>query len=446
MTCQWKRTLAVTAVLTVAGAAYATIAGAAHANDYGNFDGYTLRVKLIGGAQYELLYTLIPQWEEATGAKVDIISRKSHFELDREMKQDIASGVINYCVFSNHTSFAPQYTAMTASLNDHISQDILDDFVPLLIEHATVDGELLQMPRHSDISNLYYIKSLYEDAGNKERFKAEYGYDLAPPDTWVEAADQAKFFANPPSFYGTHFAGKDEAISGRFLEMLIAEGGKLLNDDWTPAFNGEKGVRALDWFVDLYKAGAVPAGTTNYVWDELGLGFAAGGVAYNLDWGGWAAYFNGPDSKIAGDVGVTRAPLGSAGIRTGWSASHTFSMTKSCDNTEAAVSFLRFLTSYESQMEEARRGLLPTRSRVWTDVVEFFKSEGNDYMVEVFSVWGRSMAESAVHVPRIPEWGEISNALWPNLQAAVLGDMSSQDALDKAAEEVREVMEDAGYL
>ncbi len=40
-----------------------------------NFQGKTLRVKLIGGAQYEPLYKEIVKWEAETGAKVDIISR-----------------------------------------------------------------------------------------------------------------------------------------------------------------------------------------------------------------------------------------------------------------------------------------------------------------------------------------------------------------------------------
>ncbi|HEX7909160.1 MAG TPA: sugar ABC transporter substrate-binding protein, partial [Paraburkholderia sp.] len=78
--------------------------GLAHAD--GEYKGYTLRVKLIGGVQYEALYTRIPLWEKQTGAKVEIVSRKSHFELDRELKQDIASGHVDYCVSSNHTNFS----------------------------------------------------------------------------------------------------------------------------------------------------------------------------------------------------------------------------------------------------------------------------------------------------------------------------------------------------
>ena len=96
----------------------------------GEFDGQTLRVKFIGGAQYEPLYALIPAWEEATGAKVEILSRKNHFELDREIKQDIASGLVDWCVGSNHTSFAPQYGDLYIDLNGLVSEDVLADFVP----------------------------------------------------------------------------------------------------------------------------------------------------------------------------------------------------------------------------------------------------------------------------------------------------------------------------
>ncbi|WP_299845088.1 sugar ABC transporter substrate-binding protein [uncultured Paracoccus sp.] len=431
--------------LAAALAASTLLAAPLQAQDYGTFDGYTLRVKLIGGAQYEPLYTLIPEWEKATGAKVEILSRKSHFELDREMKQDIAAGNIGYCVFSSHTNFAPQYNAMNQPLNDLIPAEVVAEFSPLVIQHATVDGQLMSLPRHSDVSNMYYVKSLYEDADNKAKFKERFGYDLTPPETWDQASDQAIFFANPPDRYGTHFAGKDEAITGRFYEMLVADGGKLLNDDFTAAFNSPEGVMALNWFVNLYREKAVPAGTTNYVWDDLGLGFAAGAVAYDLDWAGWAAFFNGKDSKVAGNVGVALAPKGAGGKRTGWSGSHSFSITQSCDNKEAAASLIMFLTSHDAQMMEARSGLLPTRTKVWDEVTAEFEAKGDTFMVEVFKVFGESMREHAFTPPLIPEWGEISNALWPQLQAAILGDKTAEEALNEAAEEVNQIMTDAGY-
>jgi multiple sugar transport system substrate-binding protein len=142
--------------------------------------------------------------------------------------------------------------------------------------------------------------------------------------------------------------------------MVVAEGGEYLDKDGKPAFNSEAGVRALDWFVNLYKAKAVPAGTTNYLWDDLGQGFASGTVALNLDWPGWAGFFNDPkSSKVAGNVGVKVQPKGSAGKRTGWSGHHGFSVTESCASKEAAASLVWFLTNEDSQKLEAAAGPLP---------------------------------------------------------------------------------------
>jgi len=419
---------------------------AAAQDDWGSFPGYTLRVKLIGGAQYEPLYATIAEWEAATGATVEILSRKNHFELDREIKQDIAAGTLDWCVGSNHTSFAPQYGSIYTDLNGLIAPEVLAEFTPLLLEHSTVDGRLVQLPRHSDVSNLYYQKSLYEDAERAAAFEAEYGYPLAPPETWDQVRDQAMFFAAPPDFYGFQYVGKDEAVTGRFYELLVANGGQFLDDEMRPAFNSEAGVAALQFFVDLYNAGAVPAGVPNYLWDDTGLGFASGTVALNLDWGGWAAFFNDPaNSQVAGNVGVVRAPAGSAGIHTGWSGSHSFSITETCDNKEAAASFVTFLTSFDRQMIEARMGILPTRTAVWDAALAEFEGAGNTFMVEVFSAFRTSMAEDAFTPPLVPEWIEISNVLWPELQAAIVGDKTAQEALDAAAAEADVIMQDAGY-
>ena len=272
---------------------------------WGDFSGITLDVKLIGGAPYDPLYeVMIPIWEAKTGGKVSILSKKSHFELDKEIKQDIAAGNISYCVVSNHTSFATQYGDIYRDLNGIVPGDFLAEFVPLVLDHSTVDGRLVQLPQHSDVSNLWYIKSIYEDADNKKRFKDKYGYDLAPPESLEQWKEQAIFWSDPPNFYGTQYVGKEEAITGRFYELVIAEVGALFDENWKPTFNDEAGQRALQWFVDLYNAQAVPAGVLNYLWDETGLGFASGTVALNLDWGGWGAYFNSEDSKIGGDVGL----------------------------------------------------------------------------------------------------------------------------------------------
>lgn len=423
----------------------AIAAGASAQELPGSFPGVTIEAKLIGGQQYEALYARIAEWEAATGAKVEVISKKNHFELDREIKSDIATGQLGWCVGSNHSSFAPQYPGIYTDLTPLLPQSEIDAFVPGNIASATLDGKLVMLPRAQfDVSAMYYQKSLFEDAGNKEKFKAEYGYDLAPPETWAQVTDQAKFFANPPDFFGTQYAGKDEAINGRFYEMLRAEGGEYLDAEGRPAFNSEAGVRALQWFVDLYQAKAVPAGVPNYLWDDLGQGFASGTVALNLDWPGWASFFNDPgSSKVAGNVGIVPPPKGSSGARTGWSGFHGFSVTEDCASKEAAASLVWFLTNEDSQIMESAAGPLPTRQAVWDHVVASAKDD--PYRSEVLKAF-MAASEGAYAVPQTASWIEISNAVYPKLQAAILGDMTAQEALDEAAAEATQILEDAGEL
>ncbi|TWF41191.1 ABC transporter substrate-binding protein [Neorhizobium alkalisoli] len=419
--------------------------GALAAELPGTFKGVTIDAKLIGGQQYEALYARIAEWEKATGAKVNILSKKNHFELDKEIKSDIATGNISWCVGSNHSSFAPQYPDIYTDLAVILPKTEIAAFVPSTIKAATLGGKLVMLPRAQfDVSALYYQKSLYQDDAKKKAFKEKYGYDLTPPDTWQQVADQAAFFSHPPDFYGTQFAGKEEAINGRFYEMLVAEGGEYLDKDGKPAFNSDAGVRALDWFVKLYKAKAVPAGTTNYLWDDLGQGFASGTIALNLDWPGWANFFNDPkSSKVAGNVGVKVQPAGSSGKRTGWSGFHGFSVTESCAHKDAAASLVWFLTNEDSQKLEAGAGPLPTRTAVWDwDIAQ---AATDPYKKEVLGAF-QAAATHAFAVPQTPSWIEISNAVYPELQAAILGDKSSKDALDTAAKKATQILEDAGAL
>lgn len=414
--------------------------------DYGSFPDYTLRVKLIGGTQYEKLYTRIPEWEALTGARVEIVSSKNHFDLDREIKQDIASGSITWCLGSNHTSFAPQYGDLYVDLRDYVPQAELDKYVPGTLASAMVDGRLVQLPRVTDVSNLYYRKSLYEDPDNQARWKEQYGTDLAPPATYEEFKQQVIFFADPPNLYGTAFAGKDEGLTGRFMEILRANGGDMFDENWRPIFNSEAGVAAVQWFKDIYDAKAVPAGTVNYTWDDIGQAMAAGQLAIDLDWPGFAGFYSDPNSsKIADDLGFATAPVGTANVRGGWTGSHSFSVTQQCDNKEAAVSLAVFLTNDESEMMEAQAGNLPTRTATFAAVKQWFVDNGKPLMAEMFTAWEASLADARTP-PLVAQWIEVSNVMWPAIQAAIVGEMTAQEALDKAAAEATIIMEDAGLL
>lgn len=46
-------------------------------SEFGDYSGITVNCKFIGGAMYEPLYERIPIWEEKTGAKVVILSKRT---------------------------------------------------------------------------------------------------------------------------------------------------------------------------------------------------------------------------------------------------------------------------------------------------------------------------------------------------------------------------------
>src|SRR5580698_5978682 len=140
------------------------LAGAAQADDYGKFPGYTLKVKLIGGNQYDPLYTRIPEWEKLTGAKVQVLSSKNGFDLDKELKADLAAGAINWCAGWDHTSFMAQYGDLYTNLYDIVPKPVQDSFLQRTLKSGEIDGKLMLLPWHTDVSDMYYQKSLYENA------------------------------------------------------------------------------------------------------------------------------------------------------------------------------------------------------------------------------------------------------------------------------------------
>jgi len=225
----------------------------------GRFDGVTIKACLIGGGDYEKIYEkFFPKFEELTGAKVEIVYKGNGFEIDKKMKLDFAAKAIDYDVCWNHTSFFSQYFDFVEPLEKYFTEEELKDFSPRIMQFAWKDGHLWFIPRHADISALYYRTDIFNDPEVRKKFREKYGYELRPPETWDEFKEIAIFLSNPPELYGTQFAGREEALTGRFWDILMAYGGKIIDENYKPAFNGPEGVKAATILRDLYQAGAMP--------------------------------------------------------------------------------------------------------------------------------------------------------------------------------------------
>ncbi len=429
----------------------------AHAQDkepqYAGVDkdltGVTLRMATIGGQPYEAMYDSIKVFEEKTNAKVEIVFLGDGFEIDRYLKTNYAAGTVDFDVAWNHTSFMAQYTDFVEPLNSYFTPEELAVFSPAIIQAATIDGNLQLIPRHADISSLHYRLDLFNDADLQAQFKAKYGYDLLPPTTLKQMYDMAEFFvASGKIRYGTQFAGKEEALNGRFYEMLLANGGNYFDDDLNPIFNSEAGKMTAQWMQDLYKNKLIPADTTNLLWPEVAQNFCNGDVALYLEWPGWYSFFQDKTKcpAIAGNFGLARGPVGAEGtIHTGWAGAHAFSVTKASQNKEAAVQLVKFLTSEAVAYDEAKLGLLPVRSDVWTRIIADANASAVPLDKERLELAQIQIAEDFRAVPSFKDWITFGNEWFPQLQSIILGDVSVDDGLAKATDSIKTLMADLGY-
>jgi len=318
----------------------------------------------------------------------------------------------------------------------------------MILNSGKKDGKLWIIPRHFDISCLHYRTDIFEDAEMRRKFKAETGMDLKVPVTWDEFKQTSLGLQKilPPGVYATEFAGKEEAHTGRFYEVLIAEGGQFFDSNWKPAFNGPAGVKAVTMFRDLYDAGAMPPGMTNFVWEDVAKNWVAGNIVMYTEWYGWYSYFQDPTaSKAAGKFDLVRQPRGDGGIYSGWAGQHAFSITGASQQKEAAAAFIKFITNADQQYREAKLGFLVTRQSVWDRIIKESKETGVDLDTKRLELAQFQAANDFKTPPLVAQWLPASDILYPVLQAIILGDKEPKAGLDEAASKVEEMMREAGY-
>ncbi|MCA9838728.1 MAG: extracellular solute-binding protein [Trueperaceae bacterium] len=416
-----------------------------------DLSGITIRMATIGGGQYEAMYDSIPVFEEATGAKVEIVALLDGFAIDQKLKVDFATNAVDYDVAWDHTSFVAQYTDFLLPLNDYFSEAELSAFSPAILDAATIDGNLYLIPRHADVSALHYRTDLYENADIAAAYQAETGAALEVPTTLSELDRQMRFFVtNGYSKQGYGMAGKEEALTGRFYELLFASGGALFDENYEPSFNNEVGVQVAELLRSWYEDGIIAADTTSLLWDGDAAAFCNGDVAAKLEWYGWYSYFQGAENcpAVAGKFGLARGFSGfdNSGARpTGWAGAHAFSIPAASQNPEAAAELIKFLTSERVAYEEAQLGFLPVRDDVWDRIITDAESSGvalDKVRLETARI---QISEDFKTPPLIAEWIPFSNIFYPQLQAIILGDKTAQQGLDDAAAETKTLMAEAGY-
>ncbi|MGH2405228.1 MAG: ABC transporter substrate-binding protein [bacterium] len=396
----------------------------------------SLRVLFVGGPMYDPLYATLPAFERETGWSVEVAGTPPHPALNARIDEEFGGGHADYDLISTHTKYAPAQRRWLSPLTEDLAQDELAAFDSRVLALARIDGVLYGLPRNLDVKLLYYRRDLFEDKTERARYRDHTGRELTPASTWEDLRAAAHHFARGPDLYGFAFPGRDSGLFGHFFELQAMAGGRLLTEKFEPAFEDAAGRWALELLTELYRGGAAPPETPQWHYDEVAACFRDGRAAMTTDWpGGFYTYTDPSLSRVSEVFDLALYPTGVAGRRV-YGASHTFAIPARVRDRHAAVDLLRFLTSEDNQLLEARQGSLPTRPTVLARVRS--EAPSGSRTVRRWELLEETVT-AALFPPVYPRWPAIEEALWKSVQGALVGRLTVEEGLAEAAQQIRRV-------
>jgi multiple sugar transport system substrate-binding protein len=167
-------------------------------------------------------------------------------------------------------------------------------------------------------------------------------------------------------------------------------------------------------------------------------------MVIDCDWFAAATYEQPDISQIAGDLQYAVTPPGPDGERVQDIWFWSLAINGASYKKDAAWLFIEWATS-EPVMRLATlqyNNWNPPRESVWND----------PEVVKITEQWGnyRQVVEESRAYAKVPHAvnplvGAVSDAWWGNVQDAILGTISVEDALNKANKEMYDIMEMGGY-
>jgi multiple sugar transport system substrate-binding protein len=217
-----------------------------------------------------------------------------------------------------------------------------------------------------------------------------------------------------------------EAVVCDYAQLLGAYGGSFLDASGKPAFNRGGGVQALEFMRNGLKQGLYNPASTTALEEDVRKTFSQGDAAIALNWTYMDAMANDPkQSKVAGHVKVARTPKGPTGNGPGCNGSEALAISAGSQHQDAAWEYVKFLTGQRIQNRFSKSSLPiwkssyddPAVVKALPDVVPVAKEQLGDMILR----------------PEVTNYNAASQQLQVEIQNALLGKKSSQQALDDAA-------------
>ena len=295
-----------------------------------------------------------------------------------------------------------------------------DDFVGPLRDIGEVGDKIYGVPYYNYALGLIVRQDIFDDKG------------VAVPTTLEDYVQTVKDLTTE-DFYGAAMQPqRGYKIFEEWKNWLYGAGGNLLDDQGNVIINNEAGVKALDMYIDTYNT-AAPPNSLNWGFDEALRAMAAGQAATMLSYNWMLPTLNNPDGPagdLAGKFQLYEVPGGKA-VLGAWH----WAIPKNSENQDAAWKFISWITSPAVDKERVIQGGAPIRTSVIKDPEVWEKGFGETYYTTVLGI-----LEDAEPLAGGDNAEEIIEVVGTELNAAVAGQKTSQQALDDAAKQVEEIL------
>ena len=302
----------------VAGAVSVAVSGPALGQK--QFEGVELKMLGIGDTSVTRLARIVGEFEELTGAKVQIDQFPYPGLIDK-IVIEASADTPSYQLMWGDSPWVGVLGESGAleDLTDLAIRDAeevnLDDIIPIQLQENTWQGRLLAFPAAGMIWHQNYRKDLFEHPDEQAAFKERYGYDLAPATNWEQYIDQAEFFtrkegdmlagqALQKDFYGNAqaFSRVAGAITHDFFPIICSFGGQYWDSETgLCAMDGEAALQAADVMKRL-----VPFNPPDYLglmWDIRTGYMERGETALSSYWSVRTVRLTNPEEALVADIG-----------------------------------------------------------------------------------------------------------------------------------------------
>ncbi|SMC47200.1 ABC transporter substrate-binding protein [Primorskyibacter flagellatus] len=408
-----------------------------------------LTIATVNNGDMIRMQGLTDDFTEKTGHTVEWVTLEENV-LRQRVTTDISTkgGAFDVMTIGMYETPIWARNGWLVAMDDMSEEWDADDILPAMRGGLSVDGTLYAAPFYGESSMIMYRTDLMEKAG------------LEMPDapTWEFVADAARKMTDKENeIYGICLRGK--AGWGENMAFLTATsnafGARWFDENWTAQFDQPAWKETLEFYVNLMNDAGPPGASTNGFNENLSL-FQQGKCGMWIDATVAASFVTNPDdSTVADKVGFALAPNTGLGKNSNWLWAWALGIPAGTQKEAAAKEFVEWATSKEYiELVAANEG--------WANVPPGARTslyENENYKDVPFAAMTLESIQSAdpqnptvdpvpyigVQFAAIPEFAGIATEVGQEFSAALAGQQSVDEALEKAQALTTDAMEAAGY-